>query len=212
VMVEKQSAESDESTRIEADPRAEQAASVEQGGKSLQRDPSSTPVPPAHHRPRWKRTLPMGVLAALGLAAIWVYGVPWIQLTLNTVSTDDAFVNGHVTFVAARVSGQIARVLVDDNNRVHKGDLLAQLDKEPFQDTVAEKRAAVDIAKADLRAATATVRGIEAQARSLRWKLQYAIEDVDNRVALLHSIKPRPHSSWHNLNSRERSNCCRIRL
>ena len=96
----------------------------------------------------------MGVLAALGLAAIWVYGVPWIQLTLNTVSTDDAFVNGHVTFVAARVSGQIARVLVDDNNRVHKGDLLAQLDKEPFQDTVAEKRAAVDIAKADLRAAT----------------------------------------------------------
>jgi membrane fusion protein (multidrug efflux system) len=78
-------------------------------------------------------------------------------------------------------------VLVDDNNRVHKGVLLAQLDKEPFQDTVAEKRAAVDIAKADLRAATATVRGIEAQARSLRWKLQYAIEDVDNRVALLHA-------------------------
>ena len=110
-MVEKQSAESDESTRIEADPRAEQAASVEQGGKSLQRDPSSTPVPPARHRPRWKRTLLMGVLAALGLAAILVYGVPWIQLTLNTVSTDDAFVNGHVTFVAARVSGQIARVL-----------------------------------------------------------------------------------------------------
>jgi membrane fusion protein (multidrug efflux system) len=129
----------------------------------------------------------MGVLAALALGAIWVYGVPWIQLTLNTVSTDDAFVNFHVTFVAARVSGQIAGVLVEDNNRVHKGDLLAQLDKEPFQDAVAEKRAAVDIAKADLRAATATVRGIEAQARSLRWRLQDAIEDVDNREALLHA-------------------------
>ncbi len=129
----------------------------------------------------------MGVLAALGLAAIWVYGVPWIQLTLNTVSTDDAFVNGHVTFVAARVSGQIARVLVDDNNRVHKGDLLAQLDKEPLQDAVAERKAAVDIAEADLNAATATVRSIEAQARSLRWKLQFAIQDVDNRVALLHA-------------------------
>ena len=123
----------------------------------------------------------------MGLAAVWIYGVPWIQLTLNTVSTDDAFVNGHVTFVAARVSGQIARVLVDDNNRVHKGDILAQLDKEPLQDAVAEKRAAVDIAKADLVAATAAVRGIEAQAVSLRWKLQYAIDDVDNRVAQLHS-------------------------
>ena len=53
----------------------------------------------------------MGVLAALVLAAIWIFGVPWIQLTLNTVSTDDAYVNGHVTFVAARVSGQVARVL-----------------------------------------------------------------------------------------------------
>ena len=128
---------------------------VEQGSKSPQGDSSSTQVPPAPHRPGWKRTLLIGVLAALGLAAILIYGVPWIRLTLNTVSTDDAFVNGHVTFVAARVSGQIARVLVDDNNRVHKGDILAQLDKEPLQDAVAEKKAAVDIAKADLRAATA---------------------------------------------------------
>jgi membrane fusion protein (multidrug efflux system) len=96
-------------------------------------------------------------------------------------------VNGHVTFVAARVSGQVARVLVDDNNRVHKGDLLAQLDKEPYQDAVAVKRAVVDTAKADLQAATAAVRGVEAQARSLRWKLQYAMEDVENRVAQLHA-------------------------
>jgi membrane fusion protein, multidrug efflux system len=137
-MVEKQSADSGESTRIDASPTAGEAASARQGSKSPQRDPSSTPAPPAHHRPTRKRTLLMGALAVLVLAAIWLYGVPWIQLTLNTVSTDDAYVNGHVTFVAARVRGQIARVLVDDNNRVRKGDLLAQLDKEPFQDAVAE--------------------------------------------------------------------------
>jgi membrane fusion protein (multidrug efflux system) len=106
-------------------------------------------------------------------------------LTLNTVSTDDAFVNGHVTFVAARVSGQVSRVLVDDNYRVRKGDLVAELDKEPYQTAVAVKRAAVDIAKADLRVATSMVRAIEAQARSQRWKLQQATEDVENRIALL---------------------------
>ncbi len=128
----------------------------------------------------------MGVLAALVLAAIAIFGIPRIQLALNTVSTDDAYVNGHVTFVAARVSGQIARVLVDDNNRVHKGDILAQLDKEPFQDAVATKRAAVGVAQADLQAATAAVRGLEAQARGQYWQLQNAIEDVDNRVAQLH--------------------------
>jgi membrane fusion protein (multidrug efflux system) len=186
-MAEQHSEVSDEQTRIDAGRGAEEAASAERGSESPQSDPSSKPAPPAHYRPEWNRTLLVGVLAALVLTAIWVYGVPWVQLTLNTVSTDDAFVNGHVTFVAARVGGQIARVLVDDNSRVHKGDLLAQLDKEPYEDAIADKKAAVDVAKADLHAATATVRGTEAQARSLRWKLQYAIEDVDNRVALLHA-------------------------
>ena len=35
-------------------------------------------------------------------------------------------------FVAPRVPGQVVRVLVDDNNRVRKGNLLVQLDKEPY--------------------------------------------------------------------------------
>jgi membrane fusion protein (multidrug efflux system) len=117
-------------------------------------------------------------------AALW-FGIPYILLTLSTVSTDDAFVNGHVTFVAARVHGQVSRVLVDDNNRVHKGDLLVQLDKEPFQNAVAVKKAAVDTAQADLQTARATVRGIEAQAVSRRWNLQHAMEDVENQIALL---------------------------
>jgi membrane fusion protein, multidrug efflux system len=186
-MVEQQSVDSGESTRTDSRPGAEEAPPVEQGAKSPRADFSSAKATPAHQRPRLKRRLVMGALAALVLAAIGVFGIPRIQLALNTVSTDDAYVNGHVTFVAARVSGQIARVLVDDNNRVHEGDLLAQLDKEPFQDEVAVKRAAVDVAKADLQAATASVRGVEAQARSLRFQLQNAIEDVDNRIALLHA-------------------------
>ena len=108
-------------------------------------------------------------------------------MALNTVSTDDAYVNGHVTFVAPRVSGQISRVLVDDNYRVQKGELLAELDKEPFQIAVSQKRAAVDTAEADLQAAKAAARGIEAEARSRRWKLQRAVEDLDNQIALLHA-------------------------
>ncbi len=95
--------------------------------------------------------------------------------------------NGHVTFVAPRVSGQISRVLVDDNYRVHKGELLAELDKEPFQDAVAVKRAAVDSAAANLRAAQATARDIEAQAWARRWELQNAVQDVDDKIALVHA-------------------------
>lgn len=129
----------------------------------------------------------IGVAGVVVLAAVLLYGVPRLRLALDTVSTDDAYVNGHVTFVAPRVSGQIARVLVDDNNRVHKGDILAQLDKEPFEDAVAVKKAAVDTAQTELQVAMATVRGVEAQARSQYWQLQNAIEDVDNQVAVLHA-------------------------
>jgi membrane fusion protein (multidrug efflux system) len=128
----------------------------------------------------------IGAAGAAVIAAL-VFGIPWIRFTLSTVSTDDAFVNGHVTFVAARVHGQVSRVLVDDNNRVHKGDVLVELDKEPLRDAVAVKKAAVDTAQADLEAARAEVRGIEAQAMSRRWQLQQAVENVENQVALLHA-------------------------
>src|SRR5215813_10105581 len=128
----------------------------------------------------------MALLGALILAAIGVFGIPWVREMLNTVSTDDAYVNGHVTFVAPRVGGQISRVLVDDNYRVRKGELLAQLDKEPYQIAVSQKKAAVDTAQADLQAAIATARGNEAQAMSRRWKLQSAVEDLENQIALLH--------------------------
>jgi membrane fusion protein, multidrug efflux system len=183
-MLDKQSADNDEAIRNDASLRAAEDTSVGHATKSELTDPSSKPATPPNH---WKRKSVIGVLGALVLAAILIFGVPWIRLTLSTVSTDDAYVNGHVTFVAARVSGQVARVLVDDNNRVHKGDLLVQLDKEPLEDAVAVKRAAVDTAQANLQAAIATVRGVEAQARSLSWQLQNAMEDVDNRVASLHA-------------------------
>ncbi len=119
------------------------------------------------------------------LVVILIFGVPFVSSVLNTVSTDDAYVNGHFTFVAPRVSGQVTRVLVDDNNRVRKGDLLVQLDKEPYQVQVDIQNAAVKAAEAGVASAEATVRGLEGEARSLRWKLQHAMEEVNDQIALL---------------------------
>jgi membrane fusion protein (multidrug efflux system) len=132
----------------------------------------------------WRKWLLWG-----GAAAVLVLGgyalTPAIRTMLETVSTDDAFVNGHVTYVAPRVAGQVSRVLVEDNDRVSKGDLLVQLDREPYQIQADLKKAAVLNAEADVEAARAEVRGILARARSQRWKLQRAIEDVDDKVAQL---------------------------
>ncbi len=147
--------------------------------------PGAATVSPEKPKPTGRRKMLLGAAGVLILAGALWFGIPWVQTTLNTVSTDDAYVNGHVTFVAARVKGQVSRVLVDDNYRVRKGDLLVQLDKEPFQIAVAIKKAAVDTATADLQVAKSKVRGIEAEAMSRRRALQHAMEDVDNQVALL---------------------------
>jgi membrane fusion protein, multidrug efflux system len=176
---EKQRAVNGETSRVDT-PATDERMPAEH---AAERSPSRPP----DQRPSRRRRLLIAALGALILAAVCIFGIPWILASLNTVSTDDAYVNGHVTFVAPRVAGQISRVLVDDNNRVHKGELLAELDKEPFEDAVAVKRAAVDTAAANLRAAKATVRDIEAQAWARRWGLQNAVQDVDNKVALLHA-------------------------
>ena len=83
------------------------------------RGASAMPLPaqPAQHR--WRGWL-LWAGALIALAAGIYFLIPWVLTSLSTVSTDDAFVNGHVTFVAQRVKGQVVRVLVDDNYRVRK--------------------------------------------------------------------------------------------
>jgi membrane fusion protein, multidrug efflux system len=178
-ITENRDVDREEAGRIETRAPGE-GVSIDEKTKSAQA------IPPPGRQSTRRRRLLMGVLGALLLVAAGVFGIPWIREILNTVSTDDAYVNGHVTFVAPRVSGQISRVLVDDNYRVRKGELLAQIDKEPFQIAVSQKQAAIDTANADLQAAIAGVRAIEAEARSRRWKLQSAEEDLENQIALLH--------------------------
>ncbi len=131
---------------------------------------------------RWALKVGIGIVA---LAVLLYFAIPAAMRALNTISTDDAYVNGHVTFVAARVPGQVMKVMVDDNNAVHKGDLLVALDKQPYEAQVEVRQAAVARAQADLGVAKAMARGTLALARNKRWRLERAMEEVHNQVALL---------------------------
>ncbi len=168
-----------------ADPASHPDATAAPTDGSLSVTQRQPPVsaPPGYRYRKW--LLWAGSVAALVVGGCFL--VPLVTTALSTVSTDDAYVNGHVTLVAPRVPGQVMKVLVDDNQRVKKGDLLVQLDKEPIQVQVALKRAAVQVAEANLAAAESAARGLEAQLGAQRWKLQNASEQVDAQVALLRS-------------------------
>lgn len=167
------------------DPKAAAASHLVSTVASTSSAPAESPSVPAPATGVRKKAVVIAGLGVLALGLACYFGIPMVLLALNTVSTDDAYVNGHVTAVAPRVPGQVLKVLVDDNNRVKKGDLLVQLDPEPYQVQVALKEAALANAKTDLQVATAQVYATVAQARSNRFKLAHAIENVDNQIAQL---------------------------
>jgi membrane fusion protein (multidrug efflux system) len=150
----------------------------------VQRTTPSEPEQPDGHWSKRRRWALKGA-GVVALAVALYFAIPAAIRAFNTISTDDAYVNGHVTFVAARVAGQVTKVMVEDNNMVHEGDLLVELDKQPHKVRVEVKQAALARAQADLLAAKALARGRLALARSKRWQLQQAMEKVHNQIALL---------------------------
>jgi membrane fusion protein (multidrug efflux system) len=84
-------------------------------------------------------------------------------------STDDAYVGGDITEIAPKVSGFIARVAVTDNQIVHAGDLLVELDNRDY--VAARSRAVAAVAAqqaaiANLSATRHLQEAVIAQARA----------------------------------------------
>jgi membrane fusion protein (multidrug efflux system) len=61
-------------------------------------------------------------------------------------STENAYINADVVNVAAQVNGRVIAVHIKDNQHVHKGDTLFDIDPQPF--TIALERAQADLAQA----------------------------------------------------------------
>jgi membrane fusion protein (multidrug efflux system) len=98
----------------------------------------------------------LALALALGVAGAADFGHYYLTTGRYLETTDDAYVKADSTIIAPKVSGYIAQVLVADNEPVKAGQLLAQIDDRDF-------RAALDQAHADVAAAAAAVRNLNAQ-------------------------------------------------
>ena len=116
--------------------------------------PKAAAPPNLPRRKAWRSML--GRLATLIVLLLLVSGgVRAYQLSQRHESTEDASLEAHITQLAPRVGGQVARVLVEDNQRVSKGQLLVLIDPVDYQTKVDQARAAVLSARQRLRASRA---------------------------------------------------------
>ncbi len=69
------------------------------------------------------------------------------------ISTDDAFIEGNIHTIAARVGGSVKAVLVADNQRVKQGDVLVELDPMDYRSRLEASHANLELQRANLRQA-----------------------------------------------------------
>jgi membrane fusion protein (multidrug efflux system) len=118
-------------------------------------------------RPTLRPLLMVGVpllVAALG------YGHYWVNEPF--VATDNAYARVAKASINARISGQVVEIAVQDNQSVHKGQLLFRIDPAPLL-------IAVDRAEAQLGNARLRIDGLKASYRQQQAELQSARASAD---------------------------------
>jgi len=89
------------------------------------------------------------VLIVAGIVALIVVVIYAIDSATHE-ETDDAYVSGHLHNVSARINEAVTDVLVDDNQFVHRGDVLVKLDPSQYLALAAAAEANLKKAQADL--------------------------------------------------------------
>lgn len=117
--------------------------------------PAQGPASPSGAGRHRARSYLLGCLAtgAICIASVAYYGIEIAPFE----STDDAFIDGHVTAIAPQVSGRVAQLLVDDNREVQAGDVLLTIDASDYQARLEQARATLHASEGRLAEARAQV-------------------------------------------------------
>ena len=136
--------------------------------------------PPKKKSPKARIVFAGVALAIAGTATtVWVLG-------RGKESTDDAFVEGHVASVAARIQGQVVKVNVKDNQLVNVGDVLVEIDNRDMKVREATAQADLLSAKANLQQMQTTLALTE---KTVEASLRQAKGGVTTAAAMAGSSK-----------------------
>ena len=157
------------------------------------------PVAPApeiaEHEPAIKREKAKRLYVIIGVAALAIlllYGI-YALITSGKESTDDAQVSADVVPVSARIAGQVINVYVHENQQVHRGDPLADIDPSDAQVKVSQAQADLQSAIAQAADADARVSVAQASAKggytAAKGAVQASREMADTQAAGVNQAK-----------------------
>ncbi len=140
--------------------------------------------------PRRKKLLYWAV-GLLVLAALTVAGVLYWLQARHFESTDDAFIDGYISQIAAQVPGRVTRIAFADNQQVKAGQVLVELDPRDYQVRLdqavaqrAEAAAQADQARAQVGLQQANADQAAANVRVTEADLQQAQTDLTRYRAI----------------------------
>jgi membrane fusion protein (multidrug efflux system) len=125
--------------------------------------PKTDEIRPNSIRKR-KISIIFGVIILAGALVLFFY----LRYKATHITTDDAFIEGRVHTIAARIKGSVTGVHVKDNQQVKKGDLLIEIDPADFGVKVSEARSGVDAEKSRLAEMEARVRVAKTQTEEMK--------------------------------------------
>ncbi|HWI39933.1 MAG TPA: HlyD family secretion protein [Verrucomicrobiae bacterium] len=143
---------------------------------------------PAQQTPRsgnGGRKIGAGMVLLLLVAAALAYGGHWWYTGSTRVSTDNAFIEGRIHAVSARVPGHVLKVAVADNQRVKKGDLLVELDAADYRVRVTNASASLAMARNETSGEYAQVETAQAGVTLAKARLEQAETDLKRGEALV---------------------------
>src|ERR1041385_1780754 len=133
---------------VEVEDKAKEPVLLDERGEPLHPEP----VEDIRKRPLYKRPAFL-IAAVIVLLIAAVFGIRYWLYARSHESTDDAFIDAHITPVSPKVSGYIAKVHVKSNQQVKKGDLLVEIDPRDFQAKLDQANAALAAGEARLKEA-----------------------------------------------------------